>query len=139
MPQQRRDKVKAPEQGLHTIPLDQEDAFGGAVTSCGEPQQNRIRPKSNADIICTICGVDDEQVAAEVEYEGRFLDGGGSGSIQATKAVVTEVDQHMEDSSGDVAKAKTMKTPVGPSSIERDNHNATHLPYRSWCISWVVA
>ena len=108
------------------------------MSDCGSPQLNRIRPDCNKDLICTLCGVESGSVDIEVEYEDRFVDGGGSGSGQASVDAIPEVGQQEGDSLGDAAMAKTMKTPAGPSSVERDNHEATHMPYRSWCISYVT-
>ena len=34
---------------------------------------------------------------------------------------------------------KTAKDPTAPTSDEREAHNVTHLPYRSWCSTCVEA
>ena len=87
------------------------------MRSCDQSQLDRIRPNRKADDTDVVCTIGDEVVDADIEYEDRFVDGGGSGSSPASGPVE-------EGSSADVVKAKTMKTPMGPSSIEKDNHDA---------------
>ena len=67
------------------------------------------------------------EVSEEVVYEDRFADGGATGSGPEA------INPEQSDESGEVAKAKTLKTPAAPSSVEREAHESTHMPYRSWC------
>ena len=69
------------------------------------------------------------EVSEEVVYEDRFADGGATGSGPEA------INPEQSDESGEVAKAKTLKTPAAPSSVEREAHESTHMPYRSWCLT----
>ena len=106
--------------------MDQEKPFRGAVNECSMLQENRLRPYGS----CVICGLE-TGVDEDIMYEGRFIDGGGEGSGQAGELGVHDFGQDQE--TPEVAAARTLKTPIGPSKIERENHESTHLPFRNWC------
>ena len=38
-----------------------------------------------------------------------------------------------EEADTEVARGRARKSPKGPTEAERREHEATHLPYRSWC------
>ena len=110
--------------------MDQKSPFYGAVNSCGIPQQSNIRPQNIIDAI-----LNKNSDERETETEEMSADSGGarasddpSGSAGAGEA----------DEEGEAAKAKVARTPEGPSKIERDDHDATHMPYRSWCVACVA-
>ena len=39
----------------------------------------------------------------------------------------------MEDASEEAEAPNVRRAPKGPTAREREEHEATHLPYRSWC------
>ena len=44
-----------------------------------------------------------------------------------------EQHENQEKNLEEATKPKTLKTSKGPSKKERDEHNATHMPFRDWC------
>ena len=114
------------------------------MRSCGDPQHDHIRPQNK------LFGFENEMEDADVAYENKFTDGGSSGSkekngvegAQDASAVPhgngEPESQHLSRMSGEMAKVKTVRSPVEPSKIAREDHDALHLPYRSWCVSCVA-
>jgi hypothetical protein len=47
------------------------------------------------------------------------------------------VDEEDEEGPEEALPAKPAKDPSAPSQAERDAHEATHLPFRSWCAECV--
>ena len=80
---------------------------------CGEPKSNRVRPKIDEKVKCSLCGVGDGTVIDERGYEERFAEGDSSGS----KDLPMKSQQGVQ-SSEKPADAKTMRTPIGPSSMK---------------------
>ena len=53
---------------------------------------------------------------------------GGSSSSQDNT-----IPKESEDLEAESAKNKSIPNPKGPSKQEREDHEQTHYPYRSWC------
>ena len=51
--------------------------------------------------------------------------------IEEPEPAVPTVNNEDEEEEG--RKAKTTSRPIGPTRAEREEHEATHIPYRSWC------
>ena len=121
--------------------MGSEVPFSGAVK---HHMEIHIRPDNQSLHAVGDGAMVDENVA----YDAAFVDGGGSGSGQVGEVNGGEEPESREDSRGesrehqtiapgDTAKTKTVRSPIEPSKKAREDHNATHLPYRSWCISCV--
>ena len=116
--------------------------FGGAVKHIHDIH---IRPNMQS----LHAMEDGAMIDPDVAYESRFVDGNGSGSNQAEERgsggepesraeASEETKEHQSIALGDTAKMKTVRSPIEPSRRAREDHEATHFPYRSWCQSCVA-
>ena len=97
------------------------------MNSCGNPQQSNVRPQDTIDAILN-------QNSSEKDTETQY----SSGGARASGDPVGSTEAREADEEGEAAKAKVIRTPEGPSKIEREAHEATHMPYRSWCVACVA-
>lgn len=79
----------------------------------------------------TVCldddaNADDDLEQEEVEYE-RMMAGQGA-----------DAEEIEEDKIEEAKVAKAGRSPYTPTQRERDDHEGTHLPYRSWCADCVA-
>ena len=68
---------------------------------------------------------DEENEDAEFE-QARIAEGHARGEEKHM-----EVEVEAEEEEAEVARVRG--APKGPTKKEREEHDATHLPYRSWC------
>ena len=51
----------------------------------------------------------------------------------AKSSKVVETEDAIEADAEEPAPVRVARDPGDPTSREREHHNATHIPYRSWC------
>ena len=57
-----------------------------------------------------------------------------AGEMQEEDARQEEIGEEVEEAEEEEAEvAKTRRAPKGPTKKEREEHEATHIPYRDWC------
>ena len=88
--------------------------------------------------------VNEERRAEEDGERRESRDTGGSSASNEAAApqVPTSVDQAQEEDEQETEEGrlpKAMTVPEGPSRREREVHELTHIPYRSWCEHCVKA
>ncbi len=96
------------------------EEVGGFCEAVRDPEQggHRIRP-----IMANAEGADDIEVE---DPDGELADELGEEEI--------DVERHeAEDGGEEDAEAKVKMAPMQPSKTERERHEVTHCPYRSWC------
>ena len=73
-------------------------------------------------------------MAAEEEMqEGTGAKSGGASSAPAPGVRRQQKEEGAEEEGEEGREAKRIPIPSGPSKEEREKHNLTHTPYRSWC------
>jgi hypothetical protein len=83
----------------------------------GNPEGTAVRPmRKVAENLATI-----DNVAADEMRE----DGG--------EIIADELDEEQGDEDEEGQQPKVMRAPKAPTKLEREEHEATHLPFRSWC------
>lgn len=76
----------------------------------------------------------EEEEEEEVSPFKRWREVTGETEVQQTAGEVEAEQIEEEQEAGDEdMKPKIRKAPRGPSLAERERHEATHMPYRSWC------
>lgn len=80
-----------------------------------------VNPKYEFPHVGAIGGAGDEEEEEVHHPEARSSRDGGPAEVKVRM-------EPQED-----APIKIARDPGGPTSQEREDHNATHVPYRSWC------
>ena len=98
--------------GFEQVPMD-------VRVGVANPEGTAVRPvRKVAENLATIDNVADEEVKGDVE------------DIIADDV---EEEQGIDDSDEEGQQPKVMRSPKAPTKAEREEHEATHLPFRSWC------
>ncbi len=83
----------------------------------GNPEGTAVRPLRKAgENLATI----DNVAADESREDGEEM-------------MADEVEEEQGDDEEEGQQPKVIRSPKAPTKLEREEHEATHLPFRSWC------
>ena len=94
--------------------------------------QEGARPRSEwrPDQVAAAEGAKRQRLEDEDATERESRDTGGSSA--SNRSAEDKEDGH-DDEFEEGREPKELTSPEGPSIQERETHNLTHIPYRSWC------
>ena len=91
------------------------------------------------DVGCTVSGTQSENCPSPLEAGGAASSGLAAPAAEAPAATqpapgaAPEPDGAEEERAEDAVVPRPAPSPCTPSRAEREAHEATHLPYRTWC------
>ena len=108
----------------------------GAVRPIREADENvgelmrRVKRQRQGGLSHATVGHEPNPSKSEDEAQGRQ---GIRGEVSMREENIDDQEEHQENESQEAVKPNTLKTSKGPRRKERDEHNATHMPFRDWC------